>query len=215
MIQCYNCGKNFDKKETNKEHIPAKGLFEGYPDNYKDNRITVRSCISCNSSYSKDDEEFRNLIGTMNSEKERATLSAKSAKAIIAINKQFDRIITDYYGKIKGVEFDEANIDRFHIKNFKGLFYNEYKYAVPTEYKIISLTEPTDNTYHLIHYLVDNFKWKISGHRDVFGYIIQPLRELEQQSIDLIPNENDKIILACMDYNSSHTALVVAVKQKD
>jgi hypothetical protein len=214
MIQCYNCGKYFDKKETNKEHIPAQGLYQGYDAIYKNNRITVRSCVNCNSSYSKDDEEFRNMVGIMNSAAERKMLSEKSAKSIIKINKEYNRIRTDLFGNIVGVEFNQSNIHSFHVKNFRGLYYHEYKVAISDDYSIVSLPEPTEKTYHLIHYLVDNFKWKISGHRDVFGYIIQPLREIKEQLIDLKPDETDKVILACMDYNNSHTALVVAIKHE-
>ncbi len=210
MKICYSCGKEFDNKEMNKEHIPAKALFVGYPDDYKVNRITVPSCIKCNSDYSVDDEEFRNLIGIINSDISRDILSEKSAKSMIKIKNQVDRLVINQLGTIEGVEFEESAINNFHTKNFKGVFYKEYGYAIPETYKIVPFTEPTEQTKLLLHYLTDNFEWKVSGNRNVFGYIIQPSREVKNKKVDLKPASNDKII-ACLDYNLSHTALVVAI----
>jgi len=64
---CYNCGKELEKKDVTREHIPSKNLFEGYDEKFKVNRITVSACYECNNKYSPTDEQFRNMIGIIGS----------------------------------------------------------------------------------------------------------------------------------------------------
>ena len=69
-MECYNCRKKISKKESTKEHIPAKALFSGYGIEFKENRITVYACEKCNNDYSKIDQEIRNAIGVTNDDTE-------------------------------------------------------------------------------------------------------------------------------------------------
>lgn len=86
--RCYNCGRimnlsNTKPKETSqtKEHIPAKNLYEGYPENYKVNRITVLGCWSCNHEYSSIDDELRDIIRVINDKDElQDALTQKAIK---------------------------------------------------------------------------------------------------------------------------------------
>ena len=50
--RCYNCGKILKPNEITREHIPARNLFEGYDEQYKVQRITVKACRKCNQEYS-------------------------------------------------------------------------------------------------------------------------------------------------------------------
>lgn len=52
---CVYCGKQTLKKDSTRDHIPPKCLFDPLPQN----AITVPSCRKCNGSASNDDEYFR------------------------------------------------------------------------------------------------------------------------------------------------------------
>jgi hypothetical protein len=214
MIRCYNCGSLISRKyktET-KEHIPAQNLFEGFNEKYKINRIVVPSCLDCNNGSSIIDEEFRNLIGVASNYSYLNSISSNAAESMIK-NGQFNRILVDEFGNIKGVRFNKELINKNHIKVFKGLFFHKYKKPISNEYQIISTIDPTNDTGKVLNYLESNFKWKFSGHPDVFSYILQPFREnLSGQEIleDLIPRNDENYFLSALKYNNTHAAIVYA-----
>lgn len=56
MTQCIYCGV---RDNLNRDHIPPKGILrKPYPSNL----ATAPSCMTCNESYSKDEEYFRLII---------------------------------------------------------------------------------------------------------------------------------------------------------
>jgi hypothetical protein len=179
MVYCYNCGNPISRKDgtETKEHIPAQNLFAGYSDEYKKNRIVVPSCLKCNGETTLVDEEFRNLIGTISNYAELQAISQNTAKAIVTLNRQFDRLRLDHKGSVKAVQFNKKLILDNHIKIFKGLFYHQYKRPIGKEYTIVAFIDPDDITGSSIQYLTNNFDWKHSGHPDIFAYILQPFRE--------------------------------------
>jgi len=216
-IQCYNCTEFFSSKEITKEHIPAQSLFEGLSDEYKTNRITVPSCFECNNGYSKADEEFRNLIGSINKYDHLDRVSAKTSRSVLR-KSGTKRLLFDNSGKIIAVEFEDRLIKDFHIKNFKGVFYKEYGYSIPNSYKILVNIDENDWSKQIlacIGYLKNNFLWKYSGHEDVFKYIIQPFREgVEFNGEDFDPIEDEPYFIALLDYNKLHAAIVPATNQE-
>jgi len=218
MIYCYNCGKAISKKDgtETREHIPAQNLFAGYGEEFKKNRIVVPACLKCNGNSTSVDEEFRNLIGIISNFDEHRTISSDAAKSIITYKKQFDHLRLDFAGGVRAVELNEKLILDNHVKIFKGLFYHQYKRPIPNEYRIVAMFEPTDFTGSAIQYLEENFKWKLSGHADVFEYILQPFREdlVNPTNKDIVPVENEPYYMGLLKYNKSHAALVLATNQE-
>jgi hypothetical protein len=218
--KCYNCGLDVTRKNQSKEHIPAQALFTGYPYTYKIKRISVTSCKACNNYYSSVDEEFRNLIGVINNSPERETITKKSIWSNFQFWKKQNRLRFDTNGRVSGVEFDTNQIELFHKKNFKGIFYKEYGYPISNDFDIVVDINEGDWRNGLlssIGYLQDHFNWKISGHKDIFHYIIQPFRENLSNGIqkDIKPSETDSHFLALLKYNQSYVAFVGARRTRN
>lgn len=211
-MNCYNCGKVLAEHDVTREHIPAKNLFEGYDDSYKANRITVPACYECNQKYSLTDEEFRNVVGVISNVSDNNAVSTKSVRSILRKSKG-SRLHFDTFGFVRAVSFNKKHITDFHIKNFKGVFYNEYNLPVPSNMTIVVDINETYDEKRMgcIGYLRDNFLWKYSGHPDIFKYILQPFREvISKDKKDLIPTASDHYFMALQVYNQSHAALVIA-----
>lgn len=218
--KCYNCGLEVTRKNRSKEHIPAQALFVGYPYTYKINRITITGCMDCNNFYSSVDEEFRNLIGIINNSPERETITKKSIWSNFQFWKKQNRLMFDNDGRVGGVIFDANQIELFHKKNFKGIFYKEYGYPISNDFDIlvdINEGDWSDGLMSSIGYLQDHFNWKISGHKDIFQYIIQPFRDNLPNGIqtNIKPNVTDTHFLALMKYNQSHDAFVGAKRRRN
>jgi len=217
MVKCYNCGIEISKKNGNqtKEHIPAKNLFEGYDDKYKNNRITVPSCLVCNNGSIDLDNEFRDMIGTISNHNELNVIAKNTVKSIFHYNKQYNRLHINKSGEVTGVTFNKRLILDNHKKIFKGLFYDQYKKPIGSEYHIVSTVDPTDQTQMFVAYLQHNFKWKCSGHPDVFEYILQPFRENfdNPSKKDLKYKDGERAYLGLLKYNQSHVALVFATNK--
>lgn len=217
-LNCYNCGKPLTKKTNNGEHVPPKNLFEGRGPEYKLNRKKIPACYECNNKYSSTDEEFRNLIGVINKYPELSMLMEKAAKSMNMGAAKKDRVINDEVENFKGVKFDINEIKKFHIKNFKGVFYIQYGYPIPENYRIlvdIREGEVTPTQLKIISYAKDNFTWKYSGHLDIFSYIIQPFRPgTKLDGKDIVAKKDEKYFVCLLRYNKSHTALVCADTKK-
>lgn len=218
MDRCYNCGKELKDGEVHREHIPAKALFKGYSEAHKYNCITVPACRNCNNQYSKVDEEFRNWLGVMSNRKENKTITDKTVNSFLRKRSNLSRIRYDLFGKVIGVEFEEQSIKDFHKKNFKGLFYHQYGYPISENYKLIVIIDDNDRsklTLGVITYLKENFEWKISGHKDILSYCIQPFREnlTNTNKEDLIIGKDERIIVGGFIYNREIGALVYAIRK--
>ncbi|HWY10443.1 MAG TPA: hypothetical protein VN026_03905 [Bacteroidia bacterium] len=213
-MNCYNCGIPLTKKTNNGEHVPPKNLFEGRGPEYKINRKKIPACYDCNNKYSLTDEEFRNLIGVINKHPDLSALTENAVKSMNMGAAKKSRMLYDESGNVKGVAFDLNEIKKFHIKNFKGVFFIQYGYPIPDSYRIlvdIKENEVTDGHLRIINYAKDNFTWKYSGHPDIFSYIIQPFRpRAKLDSKDIIPESSEKYFVCLLRYNKSHTALVLA-----
>jgi len=87
MDYCYNYGKELTEDNSSNEHIPAKNLFNGYPENYKQNRIIMPACIECNHRYSKIDQEIR-----ANADLHQQELTRQAVKLILRRNDWKDHV---------------------------------------------------------------------------------------------------------------------------
>ncbi len=219
-MNCYNCGKEINGIIT-REHIPARALFEGFDRQYKNNIITVPACFECNNSYSSTDEEFRNMIGVIAKREANEQLTKKSVKSVLRKKDGYKRLVYESIERIDGVRFDEAHIENFHKKNFKGIFYHQYGKPLPYDFILFVSIDENDcssATKGIISYLKGFFEWKFSGHKDIFQYCMQPVRENIQQrdkedKSDLELLDSDTLIACAMIYNQEHAALVYGIKR--
>jgi hypothetical protein len=210
--------KDLDDTNTTREHIPAQTLFEGYDEKYKTNRITVPVCAECNGKYSPTDEEFRNMIGVIAKNKENNKITEKSVKSILRKDKTYERLCVNPFGKVSGVVFNKTPIEDFHKKNFKGLFYFQYRKPLSKDYELfvnVDESDYSDFTLGVLGYLKDMFNWQCSGHHDILSYCLQPFRlgVTNPSKEDLPLQENENIIVSCLKYNQEHGALVFAVRK--
>lgn len=218
MERCYNCGKELDNNST-KEHIPARALFDGYDEKYKTNRITVPACFDCNNKYSTTDEEFRNMIGIMAKHTENNAVTDNAVKSILRKDTEHKRLLVDSSMEVRGVTFSQQTIEDFHKKNFMGLFYHQYGYPLPANYKlVVDICENGRSEFaqHMIDYLNNLFEKKVSGHEDILSYCLQPVREkiTNPDKKDLPLNKDENIIACMLTYNQEHTALVYAIREE-
>ncbi|MEX0967632.1 MAG: hypothetical protein WD077_10365 [Bacteroidia bacterium] len=217
-MKCYNCSKDFIKRELTKEHIPGQNLYIDFDSQHKKNRITVPACFICNNSYSKGDEELRNWLGTISELGQSNILTKKSVKSFLRHDPDFTRLVFNDQGKVIGTQYKKGDINSAHIKNFKGLFYKQYGFPLPLDYKILPYYENdrVELTGSIISYLRTNFPWKYSGSPDIFQYIIQPYVEvLPIKPFGDLPIDVEKdsqIILAVFIYLNRLGVLIMAAK---
>lgn len=198
-MNCYNCGMPLTKDKKTREHIPQQNLFNGFPNEYKTNRITVPSCFDCNNGMSHIDDELRNFAaifddGTTNKEglvKAFSSFTRKDANRI------------QVYGDEVGVEFDKIDIYSLFEKNTKGIYYYEFDEVYPDylDIKTVSESDEESGMGYLFKYIYTHSielieEWKISGHEDVFRFKIAKLVQKNGQLV--IDNTDDKpIIVIC------------------
>ncbi len=216
-MYCYNCRTSLNPNQNHKEHIPAKCLFDGFPNQYKNNRITVPACYSCNQMFSPLDEEFRNLIGLINKHPEAIELTDKTTRSIERWTSRKARLLFNRFSsKPIAMQFNLSDIANTHIKNFKGLYYHLYNHPIQNNYKIVAHFDKnfqTEKSQKLVNYLTKNFSFKVSGHENVFRYILQPFRPNYQfDGSDITPLSDEKYFLALLSYTKNHAALVLAEK---
>lgn len=214
-MRCYNCGIALEADQNHREHIPARNLYDGFPNDHKNNRILVPACYTCNQSFSPLDEEFRNFIGVINKHPEAAELTEKTTRSMNRWDSRIARVIYSVFTKKPyAVQFNINQIESIHVKNFKGLFYHNYKYPIPSNYKILAHFDKnfqTEKSQKLINYLTSNFSFKVSGHENVFRYILQPFRsDYTFDGNDIPPSDNERFFLAILSYTKNHAALVLA-----
>lgn len=218
-MNCYNCQIPLTRAQNHKEHIPAKCLFDGFPNQYKNNRITVPACYKCNQKYSPLDEEFRNLIGLINKHPEAVELTEKTTRSIEGRFSRKARLLYNRFSKKPiAMQFNLNDIENTHIKNFKGLYYHLFSHCIPENYKIVAHFDKnfqSEKSQRLVNYLTNNFPFKVSGHENVFRYILQPFRANYQfDGSDIVPIPDEKYFLALLSYTKNHAALVLAERQE-
>lgn len=205
-MNCYNCGKKVSndsriEKETTgnevlkniPEHVPAKCFYVGVQDSFKQNLITVPACYTCNNGFSGFDDELRNILGIANdSMTEGEELTAKSVRAVLKKSNWTDKIRTDADGKVFAVSFNRQHVYNIYEKNFKALFYHEYKTTSENFNPAIlfdgfgmnpNVIKAFKNDLHALqqhvgflhNLLVQNATPKVSGHRDIFEYAMLPV----------------------------------------
>jgi Leucine-rich repeat (LRR) protein len=214
---CFLCHQPIGRKDENEtvEHIPMRGLFDGYGDEFKINRITVPSCFKCNNETSSIDEDFRNFIASIGETPILAPMADKTIRSVLDYRKMFDRIYTDPVTGKTGLLTDPNIVVEYQKKVFRGLFCHQYKIPLPKEY-IIKVDIDAAGNNHLsipfIKYYDRNFAYKHSGSPYVFRYILQPFRkDLNQlEKKDLALSSSDKQFVSIHVYNNCFVSVVYA-----
>ncbi|MBK7432895.1 MAG: hypothetical protein IPI66_02680 [Chitinophagaceae bacterium] len=175
---CYNCGVTLTDESKTSEHIPAKNLYAGQPNEYKQNLLTVPACFECNNKFSTIDSEIRDMIGISNESLiENQIISEKTVRGLFK-QKAFNRLNFDQHGQVESVTFKLKNALDIHTKNFKGIFFNEHGELVPDDYSIHVVADGCENNQmtlgFIFHDLLQqtNPNWKYSGHPSIFKYLI-------------------------------------------
>lgn len=214
---CYNCGVELNKTNRTKEHIPAKCLFEGYDEAYKLNRITVPGCKQCNIEYSKIDQEIRDVLAITNGDaNKKSELTKKGFHSIFSRANWQDRFFMDEDGKSASFGFSYSDLRQIHIKNFKALFVKKYGVIVPGNFHVEIIAEGDDNlidTAQVIHdYLTHDNKWDVSGHQDIFKFILKDITFIKEQNIFAESSDISKAVAVTglLVYHDDVGAVVVA-----
>lgn len=144
---CIYCGS---KEQLTRDHIPPKTLFlTPLPSDL----ITVPCCEKCNSSFSKDDEYFRNMLvscepvcsdSNAQAINQKFLRSIRRPKAIglkqsVLKNLHIVEIKTPaglYIGKAPAIRVDRKRFNRMLDRIARGLFYKISGYTVPNAYDI-------------------------------------------------------------------------------
>lgn len=178
---CIFCGKFADTQE----HIPPKQFFKGHPDKPL---ITVLSCKSCNASFQKDEDFFRQFYASMlmeRSSEAKKLMDGEISRSILrkpALGSQmFSQMkLVDAYTKsgiYKGKmtmytvsDSDKSRINRVVIKVIKGLFFHEFGKTIPEDWitKIIWITPKVEKEQKLDEMAKQPF-WRVIK-EDTFAY---------------------------------------------
>jgi hypothetical protein len=221
---CYDCGKPLTKENITVEHVPAKNLYEGFNDDYKKNRITVLACYDCNQKYSKIDQEIRDALAIKNeSTEEKQDLTGKGVRSILRRSNWKDRTHYDINGQVTAVDFSYKVLQKIHIKNFKALFFRKYGFPVPDNFEINIIADGDESDLNkmeaasIIHdYLSQNSNFEISGHPDIFKFVIKDLTPIDGSQEIYESGDFDKLyaVGGLMVYHDQMAAVVVASNQK-
>jgi hypothetical protein len=221
-MNCYNCGIELTEETNHEEHIPAKNLFRDYPNEYKVDLLKVPACYACNIElYSKIDQEIRDAIAIQNENNDlQNEMTRKAVKSIMRKSNWKDRVFSADNGKSFDVSFSYNDIEKLHIKNFKGLFFANYGQPISNEYEIKVIAEGDEENVLLQKanaFLRDyvNFEkgWTHIGHPEVFKYKLKAMIEENDGLFYDGDNINDAIGFVCiMDYHGTLKPLVIANK---
>jgi len=150
------CGK----PATTKDHIPPEAIF---PNPKPTDLITVPACKQCNEGASLDDEYFRMVLATANSERpsaskiinQRIIKRARKRPALLQ-NLMREAIKVDVYSEggifLKqwpAFRYERARVQKTVNKIVRGLFWLEQGYIMGNNYKVknfvIYLPSPNKN----------------------------------------------------------------------
>tara|TARA_R110002073_G_C9489403_1_gene580700 strand:+ start:4945 stop:5631 length:687 start_codon:yes stop_codon:yes gene_type:complete len=219
-MNCYNCGIELTNETNHVEHIPAKNLFKTYPDEYKKNLLTIPACYDCNIGlYSKIDHEIRDAIGVLNEKDDlKNEMTAKAVRSIMRKSNWKERVFSIEDGKSLEVSFSYNDIEKLHIKNFKGLFYAKYGVPISDEYQIRIIAEGDEENEKLQR--VNNYfrefidfemDWSFIGHPEVFQYKVKAMIPGENDMFYDGDNLEEAVGFVCtMEYHGALKPLVIA-----
>jgi hypothetical protein len=213
IVKCIYCGELADTKE----HIPAKQFFKNTPE--KD-LITVPSCLSCNKSFQKDEDFFRQFYVSFLMEKSSVAMEmfdneiSRSIKRKPSLGFQmFSQMeLKDVYTK-SGIYLDKmtaykiSDLDKFRInrvvdKIIKGLFFYEFKQTIPDDWNInIYWITPKVEKEQNLDEMAKNLRWNVIK-EDTFAY-----------GVNYVPNTFQSIWI--LDFFKTPLFYILVLKNDD
>ena len=142
---CYLCGTKITEKETF-DHVPPVSVFpEGYRKHYNLSQLlTLPTHESCNKSYSKDEEYFRESAGAALLNKSPATKSIFRDLAATQRNGHglglAKTVLSEFSDKIGSIylppgkvakTYDRQRFERVFWKITRGLYFHKKKVFLP------------------------------------------------------------------------------------
>lgn len=222
-VKCYNCGNLIPDKEKTWEHVPMDALYKGFTEEDKRTRIRVRGCRSCNQQYSYIEQRLRNLVAVIGRIKQRDDLSEiiKASDRSLKTDKEFrgQWIRLDdgsYY-----FNFNTKDYDEIHIKNLKGIIYDELRVPLlDDEYKICVISDCgiENRGEDALNILLDTSRrlflrqtnWRESGNPDIFKYRLRYNLNNTERKPDRL--QDVEIIQCMMMYHNLVYANVIAYR---
>lgn len=224
--KCCYCGVSLNKVTETKDHIPAKNLYEGLAEEYKNNLITVKCCNNCNNKYSRIDSTLRDVIGALyENQPNIKPLAEKTIKSITRNKNWVTRVTFDKLMKKARIKFNSEDLRLIQEKHFKALFCRHFNVPTfPSNFLIkVFMCADTDLKEALrFAELVDsimiqlNIDWEISGHEDIFKYRIVDIQS-DDKNIMSKPSKNvqtARYFMASFIYHKEFDAYIVAGKRE-
>ncbi len=136
---CIQCGAWIGEVDTNKDHVPSKGLLrKPYPDNLP----VVATCTACNSGFSTDEEYLSLflhcvLVGSTDPERHADEKVARALRRHGKLRTRIERSKTEYQtigGETRCVWKPETQrVERVVVKNARGHAFYECGEPMLTE----------------------------------------------------------------------------------
>lgn len=221
-LRCYNCGIQLTKDTKTREHIPAKNTWAGYDEEYKINRIRVDACFTCNNGYANIDSVVRDAMGVISADELQKELIEKAARSIIKQGNLKDRIQVSLDGKDVFFDFKYEDLQQIWIKDFKGVFYHNYRFPLPTNYDITAIFEldkTDEELFRMVKYIQnyvvqEDNNWCLSAHEDIFQYKIRAgVHDENGNIIDTTQIDDALIFAGVLIYYKKITAVVFAIRK--
>lgn len=219
-VVCYNCGKDLSNEKITVEHIPAKNLYEGFGEAFKQNRITVPACNYCNNLYSKIDQEIRDALAVKGYDPSKnESFFVKGLKSILRRSNWKDRTHYENDGTLLALNFNYDDLEQLHIKNFKGLFYNKFGFPIPNNFIITIFADGDDiwidSAQIIYNYILQGRSWEVSGHADIFKFILKDITLNEEGKIyESGDFEQLKAVVGLLVYHDDIGVIVMAGKKE-
>ncbi|GAA4463129.1 hypothetical protein GCM10023093_10920 [Nemorincola caseinilytica] len=210
---CYSCGVPLKKNvNRSKEHVPAKNLFDGFEKPLTKNIVTVPACTTCNGGYSHIDQNLRDLLAIKNNDpNSKVEFTRKGATSIVVHSDWKERVTMDNAGNVTAVSFGERDLWLYHIKNFKALFFDKYGTPIPGDFQIDAITKYSEEHagmfYTFFNHAPDIAEWQVSGHEDVFKYILH--------EVSLSQHGGISSLVGLFVYHGDIRVLVIACRNAD
>lgn len=222
MKYCYNCGNSFSEDELTKEHIPPKCFSDVYPNEFKNNRITVLCCDECNNEYSKIDADLRDMIAIAKDGRNGNDKFLEKGVNSIIRRKVYgkDYVYDDTKGQYK-ISFNYKPIELLFDKCHKGMFYHKYGYPIDHDFvsqasqKLVNEKHNTANNK-----IFENFhkskpdSFIISGHPEIFAASILAYKPSNGNTFEITEQLEECFALSTyMIFHNEIDCLVMSVKK--
>ena len=221
MAKCYNCGNDFAKEELTKEHIPPRCFSDVYPVEFKNNRVTVLCCDTCNNEYSKIDNELRDMIAILKDGRDGNTeFLKKGIKSVINRKELGKGYVFDENVRQYKISFDYEPLEKLFDKCHKGMFYEKFGFPID-EMFVSQASQKMINDKHNTekNAIFESFhkqrpdSFIISGHQDIFRASILAYKRGQNNTFEITDELEDCFALSSyMVFHDQIDCLVMSVR---